>query len=386
MYALMFLLTVIVCFVLIEYGFSKYYYSDTNYISYKQFDAELGWVNKPGTYFLKPRHSFKKVEISIDKNGLRNKNLLMNDKGTMNQIIVLGDSFTFASSIQENFILTSQLENILNNGSVVDYHVVNAGVEGYGNVQELLFMRRLASKEIKGNSYVLMLFINDILDDLCLSYDNRVDNLVQPKYVLGNDKLVLSRPPIKILNTTGNLVPINNKAGTFYTIETIKIMLKSVAQTYPKVVQFINKFGVDIQFPRVPGLINGWYDNNILNDGLPIMKESIKEMKEEAEGYKAKLYVCLIPSPLQVYPDTYGPLLKKTFPDNKHVDDWLKNTSVPQYHIRKICDELNVPFLDLLPVLYGNNNKNYFIPNEGHFNENGHALVAKQLAIFLRHN
>ena len=383
-YLIMFSFTGVICFVLLEYVIAKFYYSNVGQVSYKEFDSELGWLNKPGRYFIKPTHAFNKVPLYINKYGLRNKDIILDKKNNNKRIIVLGDSFTFSNAIPEEYIFTSQLEKTLNQDSTEKYTIINAGVEGYGNIQELLLMRRLAGNEIKGDIYLLMIFINDILDDLCLSYGDATENLIQPKYILGKDnKLFLSRSPQKQLSESGNLIPVRKNENKFVTIETMKIKFASFAQAKPQIIYILNKLGFNIKFPRVPGLISGWFDNNILNKGLPIMRESIKEIKEEAEKNQASLYVCLIPSPLQVYPDTYGPLLKKTFPNDKQVESWLNNKLIPQEFIKKICDELEIPFLDLLPILYENNNKDYFIPMEGHFNERGHSIVGSSLAKFI---
>jgi lysophospholipase L1-like esterase len=147
---------------------------------------------------------------------------------------------------------------------------------------------------------------------------------------------------------------------------------------------FLKKIGFGARFPRVAGLINGWYEKNILSKGLPLLKESIKEIKSESQKYHAGLYVCLIPSPLQVYPNTYGPILEKTFPNNPLVTMWLRDKLVLQQVMKKICEELSLPFLDLYPILSKKNNQELYIPNEGHFTKEGHAIAAASLADFIR--
>jgi len=89
----------------------------------------------------------------------------------------------------------------------------------------------------------------------------------------------------------------------------------------------------------------------------------------------------MIPSPFQVYPDVYDHMLRGT--GNKAVARYLKDPAKPQRIISEICEELKIPYLDLLPILTQNNAKELYIPADGHFSKEGHAVVAQQLATFV---
>ena len=163
----------------------------------------------------------------------------------------------------------------------------------------------------------------------------------------------------------------------------MKNKISSYLQTRPDLVYYINKVGYNVKFPRVPGLISGWYDEKTLKEGVPILKGAIREIKHEAENKHALLIVSLIPSPIQVYPEVYGPILKRTFSENKLVENWLSEKLLPQRTVKEICEELNIPYLDLYEDLHANNNKELYIPNEGHFHERGHRVVAESLANYI---
>ena len=156
---LMFIITFSICLGFMEI-FSKYYYTDANYIANKEFDPQLGWIYIEGTYSIKPPHSFKKHLIHINKYGIRNREISNPMKSDVRRIIVLGDSFTFASAIDGEDIFTSKLEKILNQNSNEKYEVINAGVEGYGTVQELLLMRRLRDNLTQVSTYDLEIYFN----------------------------------------------------------------------------------------------------------------------------------------------------------------------------------------------------------------------------------
>jgi hypothetical protein len=96
--------------------------------------------------------------------------------------------------------------------------------------------------------------------------------------------------------------------------------------------------------------------------------------------------VAIVPSPLQVYPDVYGPLLEGTFPDSELVDDWLDDIARPQVVTGDMCRGLGTPYLDLLPVLKADDSDALFIPREGHFTRRAHLIVADSLAGFILEN
>ncbi|MCK4237277.1 MAG: hypothetical protein KAX38_09170, partial [Candidatus Krumholzibacteria bacterium] len=73
-------------------------------------------------------------------------------------------------------------------------------------------------------------------------------------------------------------------------------------------------------------------------------------------------------------------------PDSKLVEKWLEDISCPQRIVSQICKELNMPFLDLFPAFVENSKKALYIPSEGHFSKNGHAVVARRLVDFITEN
>ena len=79
----------------------------------------------------------------------------------------------------------------------------------------------------------------------------------------------------------------------------------------------------------------------------------------------------MIPSPIQIYPEVYNHVLKSSFPKAKVVHDYLKDPKKPQRIVKNMCQNLNLPFLDLYPIFFSNNNQVLYVPHDGHFNEAG---------------
>lgn len=372
-------------FLLLEYGLAPFYYSNVGYLKDKEFDPAIGWILKPGTYWVKPPHSFKEHRVHINRFGLRGEDIVEDNQKSKLRIIILGDSFTFAVAVPEEQIFTTQLESFLKQRLSSQYEVINAGVPGYGNAQELLLMRKLIEEHIIADVYLLMFFSNDILDNLRLDYGNLSENLVQPGFVLdAKGQLELKYPPQKkIQDTLETFIPAEERQTRTKSFEVLSFKIKSLMQTKPGFINLMNKLGLRIKFPRIPGIINGWHREDVLETGIPLMKAILKELKSEAERRNAKLLISMIPSPIQIYKDTYGPLLRSTFPDNLSVDDFLKDPEKSQRIVKSICEELNIPFQDLHSIFQKNDDKVLFIASEGHLTEEGHAIVAHSLSEFI---
>lgn len=385
-YILMFTLTAAFCYAVLEFGFARFYYSNVYLVRDFDYDDEIGWCLKPGTYLIKPPNRFNKHTAYINRYGIRCSDITPEKQEGETRIVILGDSFTYGKVSNEEEIFSSRLEKLLNGGGGGRrFDVLNAGVMGYGTAQEWLLMKRLAEKGIVGDVYVVMFFTNDILDNLRLRNPDLSVNKYQPGYALdGNGRLVLEHPPYH-QSVTGTDSASGNAQRPKRTnlLRILEIRIESFLQTKPEIIRALGKIGLDIDFPRLPGLLNAWYHDEVITRGVPLMKALLAEIRDEAERRDAVLLVGLIPSQVQIYSEVYGPMLEKTFTGNELVDRFMSDQQRPQRIMGSICDELGVPFLDLYPILRDNNDKSLYIPREGHFSSGGHEITARSLSTFI---
>jgi lysophospholipase L1-like esterase len=387
-FILMVAMTLVICFVILEFVFARFYYSDVYQTSRVKFDPVVGWRLKPGEYMVKPKDSFTKHEVYVNALGLRNRDIPeVRDEG-VTRVLILGDSFTYGGTNPSKTIFPVLLEQILNQHSTQPkFEVINAGVPGFSTAQELLLMEELAKENVTADIYLVMAFPNDILEDARLFCSDMTVNRSSPAFVLdGQGRLVLEYLP----EEGGRRAPEPDSPKKLRSLSRTKIIgvlrhrLGSYIQTKPGLLRFFNKLGFKVEFPRMPALIAGWYDQEILSQGVPLMSALLAELKRQAQADGGKLVVCYIPSELQVYPDVYVPLVKRTFPGSPQVAEWLEDQTRPQRIVGEICRTQDTPFLDLLPVMQQNNTKTLYIAADGHFNKTGHALVASVLADLVR--
>lgn len=379
-------LTLGICFIIAEYVFSRYYYSNISQFAGLQFDPVLGWRLRPGAYWIKPNYNFRKHGLHINSLGFRNDELTESMIEKDRLIIFLGDSFTLGRQIRDEDLFTTHIGNAINRQFPHKAHrVLNAGVPGYGTAQHLLLMSILAEeKNVVGDIYAVMIFTNDILDNLGLTYGSLEEMPLHPRFALDDaGRLKLVHLPEEQVSDVGNVGAGQRRYGRFKFMHVVKMRLEGFLQTKPGFIRFLSKLGIRANPSRIPGFLNGWYRDDILDRGVPLMRALLEEMKNEAEKYDSKLIVSFIPSMIQVYPATYGPMLKNAFPDGEIVDHWFEDPARPQRLVGQMCEELNIPFQDLYPAFYENNRRDLYIPRDGHLNKNGHMLVAKEVTDFL---
>jgi lysophospholipase L1-like esterase len=376
---------VLLAFGLLEFGFARFYYTNTAELRQDEFDPELGWRLKPGTYTVKAPQSFMTHVVSINQLGLREAHIsVRNPSSPARRIVMLGDSFTFGQGVDDATLFTTQLERRLNERQTdIRYEVINAGVPGYGTGQELLMTRRLMAEGIVGQIYVLNLFTNDLLDNLRLDYGSRTTNPIQPGFALDPaGRPILKYKPEKILRQGSNLVAAQKRpASVLFSV--LEVRLQSLAQTKPGIVRLARTLGFDVTVPRLPGVISAWYDDQVLPAGIPLMKALLAEIDATVKSRNAILLVSVIPSPMQVYKDAYGEILRASFPDDPMARGFLADPNRAQRLVRSMCQELNLPFLDVYDT-FAAANRSLYVPVDGHFNDAGHALYAESLERFVR--
>ena len=132
--------------------------------------------------------------------------------------------------------------------------------------------------------------------------------------------------------------------------------------------------------------------------GWRLTTVAIKEMQTVSRSFGAELVVMFLPFKSQVY----LPLVEAAMPRSAiesafrfyletygrmiSVDRMLANRLAQNEMIAQLCAEAGIPFLDTTPALASRaaTGENVYFPDESHLNEAGEALIADELAAFLR--
>jgi hypothetical protein len=179
------------------------------------------------------------------------------------------------------------------------------------------------------------------------------------------------------------LAPAQNSQFGMRTITIARSWAEERLQTEGRLIQILSRFGFSPQIWRMPGVLNAWYHDKVIQDGLPLTAALIAEMKQEIGQQGGQLIISMVPSAFQMYPDTYVPLLQKSFPGNLLVERFASDVLKPQRIMKDMCLKLGVPFLDLLPPLAEHRDIPLFIPRDGHLTPEGHKLASEALFPFV---
>jgi lysophospholipase L1-like esterase len=369
--------------VVLEFGVARYYSEEES--NWNKFHPTRGWALAPGQYWIKPTNQFGGFALRINDSGLRSHTDADVTRRTRT-VLVLGDSFTFARETRTEALFTQHLQHLVDKwpGSV---RVVNAGVPGYGTAQQLLLTKELIrERHLQPEVCVLVFFTNDILDNLCLSYGNLVHQGVRPCFIVDEEgRLVLNSLPERMTENAGDdtLVTARATRVRFKTVSVARTRAEEWLQTKPNFVRLLGRMGINAQLARMPALVNGWYREDIVSRGVPLTAALVQEISVEVSGIGGQLLVAMVPSPLQVYSETYLPLLRRSFEGNRMIEAFAQDILRPQRHVRHMAEEAVIPFLDLFPLFRANNGETLFIPRDGHLNDAGHKLVADSLYRFI---
>lgn len=145
-------------------------------LAYTQFDAELGWRNRPGATAIYRRREYE-TTVTINALGFRDIERPVAAPPDRPRILVLGDSFVEAYAVELDEGFTRRLE-ALASAAGCPADVVNAGVHGYSTDQEALWYARRGG-DFGAAIVVLAPYYNDIVHNVRDRYSGAPKPLVE---------------------------------------------------------------------------------------------------------------------------------------------------------------------------------------------------------------
>ncbi len=350
-------------------------------------DDALGYFHTSNThiayYFREVRGiAQSRHRISINSNGLRDKERSLEKPAGACRTLVLGDSMVFAHQIPQERRFTDTLEAKLNaQAKGARYEVINAGVNGYGTDLEVLLFEHEAFRYAP-DLVILSFYVgNDIMEnsrELLRRASSHFMN--RPYFTIEKDRLALRNSPVQrsLLMRSSLYRVALNELGTYL----------------PGLVRRMNRFGL---------LENGPLHGEYVLTGLPlhlhifkgddepewveawrITKGLVARLRDDAARQGARFLLLMIPDKLQIGNPVYWESAERLFPGvSRAALDMMK----PNRILRAWLSENEIPFLDLLPGLQayerGGGGPVYFTVDP-HLNEEGHRVVSDILVDFLR--
>ena len=148
-------------------------------------DDVIGYRLRPDQSVVYTTPEFS-TPIAINAQGVRDADIGPKPPGER-RVVVLGDSLVLAVQVPREATFCARLQDRLNAAAPagVRYRVINAGVQGYGPVEELLFYRRVASRFDADLVLVATFVANDAVEALDAAW--RLDGSRPPAVAVADE-------------------------------------------------------------------------------------------------------------------------------------------------------------------------------------------------------
>jgi len=302
------------------------------------YDETKGWFHAPLTtaesFFGGPDRG----KVHINSMGLRGEEPRSERKG-LTRVLVVGDSYVFGVGVDEEHLLTTQLENLLGPYFADGVEVVNMGMAGYSTDQELLLWRELGVG-LEPDIVILVVCDNDYLAN---SENFAWRQYYKPYFDIDDeDRLHLRNVPVPRLSRWQRVKLWLGRESNVWNF------VRSRESEVPVVRELVNAFQVDVsRAPRRP-----------YRTTRAIVKTFVEEVRRE------------------------GGWILVTSTGRRGENPAAFATLLP------VLDENGVDRLDLLPVLEEarqSEPQGYWdFPGDTHWNRDAHELAAQAIFEYLR--
>jgi len=335
------LFSVIFAIVFLEIYFSDQFWNGNFFTfdgekSNKQFDAQLGWYNKPNSVYIKDG-----VKFTNDEFGFRSSGIDFSKK----HVLVVGDSIAYGYGVGDNETIPYYLSKKLKT-----YEVVNMGVGAFGIGQVYLNLKRHIDKF---NPALIIVFIC-MANDLEETYVDNKYGKSKPLFVVDKKKLnlkvgqKLKIDPNKIILTNSNISP-NSCHNLFTKSWTLK---QSIFQDIRnKICETRTQTPVDLQY---------------------VVFSLFHKMADLAKDKNSKILFALSP------------------PEIKNLDEGGNMGMMDVFHIgffQNMFSQIRFPHLDFFQVINKNDlNKKKLYLDGLHYTPLGNKLFADSIFQFIKTN
>jgi hypothetical protein len=347
-------------------------------------DTTLGWA-------LRPRANAWEVDegiawTKINSHGYRDRERTMLKPLDTYRLAVLGDSYTEARQVSMETTFTSLAEQALNGRACFPgrrIEVLNFGVPGYGTGQQLLQLRERVW-QFDPDMIVLQFYAgNDIYNNYRRLNTSGPD--LAPYFLMRNGTLELdesfrrgrafSRPYVTLKNISADLT------NQFVLLQMLYKGTRVLAQQRaayagqndlpPEYERFLSYLP-----PAIPWMAEAWH----------ITEALLTEFGKEVRSRNRPLLLVIMPTRHQIHPD----------PDTQHayrakykiesleyaddrVDQHARASGIPVLRLSKPLTE-EARRTGVYMAGFANT-----APNDGHLNEHGHAVVAREFVAAVCH-
>lgn len=310
-------------------------------------------------YRLRPHASarYSTVEfdtrIAINGQGVRDDRDIGPKPANERRIVVLGDSLVLSVQVDQQQTFCSLLEQRLNQrGGSIHYRVINAGVQGFGPIEELNFFREVA-RAFQPDLVVEAVFVGNDAEDAAAN-------------------AARLRGPAE-----GAAAMSDSTVGSVRRLVRNSMVLQTVRL---RVVSVTDRIGNWMSPPEPPLQSYEAHPAARIAEGLRISTDCIRQLAADASADGARTMVMLIPARFQVDDADYGRLKDIVAGSGGTL---IRDAATDRF--KTALSVLPLPILDVLPPLRAAlPGPDVFFQQTVHLTPRGHEIVAAALEQFIR--
>jgi hypothetical protein len=333
-----------------------------------RFDRKLGWRFIPNSQEEVEFRGQYKTTVNINSEGFRDSEPDPSDHRP--QVAVLGDSFVTNFGVEAPEVFTELMRNHLGARAAVR----NYGVNGYGQVQELLLLDELLASHKIAMTLVVVYLRNDFDDNLGLFDWTR--GYHRPYGRLKPDGQIEILSQLRDPDAAPTPRPENFLLTVNRTIEETRIY-RLLAQAHARLFP-----GQQPASMRPPELRYGKRSLDAEEqNAVAITQALLRDMKQKCDQHHSRFGVILAPSLWQVEQARWDRLLRDNRLDPQDYERTLPNRLLAEY-----CAAHGYPCLDLLPALEecAASGESLYYPREQHWNSLGQQRVAEAIVAWMQ--
>jgi lysophospholipase L1-like esterase len=315
-------------------------------------DAAIGYRLRPGSQMRFVTAEFD-TRIAINAQGVRDDADIGPKSPDERRIVVLGDSLVMSVQVEARQTFCKLLEERLNRaGGPIRYRVINAGVQGYGPVEELLFFREIA-RAFQPDLVIGTIFVGNDAEEA----------------VASAPRLRGDRPPAEALSDS--LVNrMRRLVRRSMVLQVLRLRLVAVTDRMPRL-------GAP---PEPPLQSYAAHPAPRIEQGLRTARECLQAIAAESRASGARAMVMLMPARFQVDDADYARLKDAVAGTGGTL---VRDAATIRF--REALAPLQVPVFDALPALRAAlPGPDVFFQQTVHLTPRGHQIVAEALEVFIR--
>jgi len=297
--------------------------------------------------------------ISINKQGFRDTDFDLS--AASRKIMVLGDSFVSNIAVADDAVFTEVMETQLDNTSVLNF-----GVNGYGQVQELLLLEKWAP-QIQPDLIIQMVYLrNDFKDNV------KVDNWLYPKptaQINAYNEIAIVAAPEGAIAKASKKQQHKGPRERSHLYHFVRRRLENIRAM---------KDGKNSKFKPPEVDLCAIQPTEDVRRQYQVLQEMLLKTREKAQAMGTPIVFILAPSIGQVQDASWETI-------TAYDTEITLERSLPNTRLMQFAKQNDLQMLDLLPMLLEAANEESLLYNqfEQHWTARGNDLVAQAILEFI---